>query len=415
MSKRDNLVRFDLSDYLIHFVRPIRTDRDDAPQLPEHWGWGNVAEDPSYSPFFLLRCILRHRRIWASWSVRAGRRTIYGPVPAVCFTEMPLAAFLQSSQERAARGEKMSPYGMIFPKDSLFQLGARPVIYGLSVTPRPTEEPDGTRMLADTVLPAIEQYRYVAYDPGHARGPDWSHEREWRWPCAAVEPDRDSPAPSWEQIPGLDFLEAGLEGLGVLVRSERQAKLLVHDVLRLVDQGIISTSAFRFILTLEGLPPIEELWRPEDAHAAAEANTLLLSPWFEAQRERDKLVGEFFATVANVAESRTLEDGELGGCWLWLYDNTHPLVRSLIQSGSELIISRDGRYLVPLPEFGDSSLREREELTRILADRIRAQFDLPCGYFSVLGSDDPDGVPFYCDALEDNSVFFNVSWDATDY
>ena len=71
--KQGNLIRFDLSDYLIHFVRHMKADADDALDLPEDWGWDNIAEDVAYSPFFLLRCILRHGRIWATWSVRGIR------------------------------------------------------------------------------------------------------------------------------------------------------------------------------------------------------------------------------------------------------------------------------------------------------------------------------------------------------
>src|SRR4051812_46151197 len=84
------------------------------------------------SPLFLMRNAVRLDRLWATWSVRRGRRTIYGADPAVCFTEMPIAAFVEAGHARPKRGEVMGPYGLIFPKAAMFSLGARPVIYGLS-------------------------------------------------------------------------------------------------------------------------------------------------------------------------------------------------------------------------------------------------------------------------------------------
>lgn len=63
----------------------------------------------------------------------------------------------------------------------MFNYGARPVIYGLDEhnNARCSQGRNGERILDETALPLIEQYRYVTYVPGKI---DWTHEREWRWP-----------------------------------------------------------------------------------------------------------------------------------------------------------------------------------------------------------------------------------------
>jgi hypothetical protein len=94
-----NSIRFDLSDHLIHFFRAVNSEHADCPTLPQDWDAESLTEDTGLSPFFMLRCAVRQARLWATWSFRNGRRTIYGPNPAICFTEMPLAAFLESAQQ----------------------------------------------------------------------------------------------------------------------------------------------------------------------------------------------------------------------------------------------------------------------------------------------------------------------------
>ena len=88
-----NNKRFDLSDWLIHFFRHVDLDGASSVPMPEHMGFENLYESSKLSPFFLLRCALRQGKLWATWSLRNGNRTIYGNDPAACFTEMPIAAF----------------------------------------------------------------------------------------------------------------------------------------------------------------------------------------------------------------------------------------------------------------------------------------------------------------------------------
>ncbi len=162
--------RMDMTQWLIHFTR----GRD------------------SVSPRNTLLSIARDGAIRPSWSERSSRRTIYGPRPCVCFTEQPLSGFAEYARLR--RDGLVSGYGVLVHKSDVFADGGRPVIYGGEASEISKGESAfvaGQRTLS--VLPASEQYRYVAFNPNAPGGPiDWTHEREWRWPQGARTPDPDS-------------------------------------------------------------------------------------------------------------------------------------------------------------------------------------------------------------------------------
>ena len=124
-----------------------------------------------------------------------------------------------------------------------------------------------------------------------------------------------------------------------------------------------------------------------------------------------------FAEIVKKIEEEASEPeaGEFGGCWLWLLNNMHPLVRALVRTG-RVFVSSDGRYLALLSEFSDDrSLRQRENMTKKLANLLLEEFDIESGYFSVLYYDDPDGVPFYSNVDTDNHFFYNHAHTTSDY
>jgi hypothetical protein len=265
-----NTTRFDLSDWLIHFFRNIDFESSSSIVYPEHMGFGNITEDTKYSSLFMLRCAIRHGRLWATWSYRNNVRAIYGPSPAVCFTEMPIAAFLESGEIRERRGEAMSQFALVFPKKDMFKLGANPVIYGLDN--RSTWLPSGkngeARMIDANLLAEREQYRYVTYNPSSTRPIDWSHEREWRWPfrgdISHVEEElEDCMVSDAIDIPGLDFYNHDIRGMGVVVKTSEHAMWIVHDILALVDRGIIDKQQYSFVLAADSLPPLPDLRSPD--------------------------------------------------------------------------------------------------------------------------------------------------------
>ncbi|ECB5900491.1 cytoplasmic protein, partial [Salmonella enterica subsp. enterica serovar Newport] len=95
-----NNIRFDLSDYLIHFFRDVNLETGSHIYLPEHCGFNNQHHACFIDAKYLLRLSLRSHKIFSSWSYRNGQRTVYGDSPVVCFTDMPIAAYLETGVRR---------------------------------------------------------------------------------------------------------------------------------------------------------------------------------------------------------------------------------------------------------------------------------------------------------------------------
>ncbi len=384
-------------------------------------GWQNLYEDTFLPANFMLRAALRNGRLWATWSIRNGVRTVYGPSPAICFTEMPIAAFLQAGDTRWKSGQAMSPFALVFPKEALYRLGALPVISGAASEIHFSASYDaaGNRMLPESIFPSAEQFRYVTFDIGGTRNIDWTHEREWRWPCrldfsVVNQKIQDFGTVScWDEIPGLDFYSLGISGIGVIVETKRQLDLVVSDMLTLVDSGQANVETFGFVLASKLLPAPSQLQDPANIAQAIASAMVNLDPYFsQPQTVCEMISNRFGELVRQVEDSAGLpSDGEFGSCWLWLHDNAAPLTRALLRT-ERAFVTRDGRYLASLYEFSDSrGLRERESMTSRLASMVRAEFGTSCGYFSVWCSDDPTTVPFYADDFDEDIGFFNCSWN----
>lgn len=386
----------------MHFFRHVDLRKTDVPNVPKDWGFGAMVESHTLHPFFSLRNAVRHDRLWATWSIRRNKRTIYGPHPAVCFTEMPLAAFIESGEIRAKRGEAMSAYGLMFRKELLFKQGARPVIYGLSSDKAlPRGEPQKPRIIPEEILPSVEQYRYVSYSLDSQRSIDWTHEREWRYPYRGSMAPSHDPAkslnPTQPILPGLDLSLPNLSGIGAVVEEKRQAERLVYDILTKVDRGDLSASQYSHILCLDCLPNNQDLRSPTQVDTAIESSLIRLEPYFSMSHDDSESLAKQFIAMTQEIEyaSPKPEYGEFGGCWLWFLDNRSPLVRALVKQRL-ISVSSNGRYLAILPGFSNSrSLGQREEMTEQLCDRLREEFDIESTYFSVIGFDDPDGIPFF--------------------
>lgn len=181
--------RHDHTDWVIHFVRA----REPAQDRPLDGIPDPVSQElePDADAFQVLRTIIRLGGIIPGRSFRNGRTTIYGRTPVVCITEMPIYSFAMYARDRAAAGNA-SAYGIAFLKSELFAAGGRPAIYGLaSDQTRYLHNEPTYRVLKPEILPEVEQFRYVAYDPSKRNGwLDWSHEREWRWIPRDTERDQ---------------------------------------------------------------------------------------------------------------------------------------------------------------------------------------------------------------------------------
>ncbi|WP_291716375.1 DUF4427 domain-containing protein [Magnetospirillum sp. 64-120] len=413
-----NSERFDLSNRLIHFFRPLDLESDDSPGGPEEWGAGGIVEDTLLSPFFLLRNAVRLGRIWATWSFRKGRRTIYGPHPAVCFTEMPLGAFIEAGEGRQAKGEAMSPYALVFPKAPLHARGARPVIYGLSESPYiPNGQGGGERLIPDDALPRLEQYRYVTHAPD-ARI-DWTHEREWRWPFRGSLPYSEDGISHGSEIPGFEIDQQNFDGIGAVVKTVEQAHRLIYDILTITDREPSGFCQYEFVVARENINDLSALRDPQYSEGLIASSSFSLREFFNLPRMRiSELVANYMSLMRSVSASPPPAHAyahETGGCWLWLTDNRQPLVRALLAENLAHV-NQDGRYLVDLPEFDIKfSLRQREEMTKILANLLQQNAGVSATYHSVLNSHDPNGVPHYSDPPLDNNFHFNYAHRTQDF
>ena len=175
-------MRHDHTEWLIHFVRDRLPDQDFPGETEDEYNYFVGGElDAEADAFSVLKTIIRLGGLYPGYSFRSGKTTLFGCVPVVCATEMPLYSFASYVKTRA-NTECVSAYGIAFLKSEFFTAGGRPVIYGLSVDKVHYERNEPTCRILDTaVLPIEEQYRYVSYNPSGNRWIDWSHEREWRW------------------------------------------------------------------------------------------------------------------------------------------------------------------------------------------------------------------------------------------
>ena len=407
--------RFDLSPYLIHFFRKIDLCGDDVGIVPEEWGPGEIVEDSIVSPLFLLRNAIRLKRLWATWSFRNKRRTIYGPDPAVCFSDMPVAAFIEAGQAREKKGQAMSPIALVLPKMQVHAKGARPAIYGLS---EPCRIPKGDdyepRLLPENALPLSEQYRYVTL--GEQGTVDWTHEREWRWPCREPQLSIDDMPPiHGKYVPGLDLT---FNGMGVIVRNENQAKKVLSDILVLSDTH--AAGCYDFILIGSKIPPLNQLRDPADVQDAIINNSINLSYFYNFSNRRIKALNQEFDNCVMSINKEDIETigyrgREFGGCWLWLTDPAHEITRALFLN-NRIQINSENRYLFNVDAFfRGSSLGAREEFTRRLCQLLLKKYNLPATYHSVVGSSDMDGIPHYSNAPTGDRLIFNHGHDQDDF
>lgn len=395
----NNNNRYDLSDRIIHFFRQVDLAGDSPVHFPENWGLDHLVENHDFNPFFLLRAAVRKQRLFATWAVRNKKRTIYGKSPAICFTEMPLAAFIQTSRERSRLGQAISTYGISFLKTELFDIGARPVIYGLSVDDiRLVDSMSINRVIDVSLLPLNEQYRYVTYNPIHHI--DWTHEREWRWAYPDSVEKFESKIEEYgivaevEEIPCLPLHDTFTE-LGVIVQTKNEAELVVCDILAEYDR--CKCTPYKFVFYTDQISTINSLMTPQQEMIEINKNLIDLSEHTNPQSDRDDKMYKVFREIIIGIETKqtVIEEGEFGGCWLWLYDSMHEFTRALVNN-ERIVVNNQNKYLCFPFEFNDlRSLAQRESMIEELSNILRSEFNIDCGYFSVLGSDDYNQVPTY--------------------
>ena len=445
-----NLDRIDLSDYLIHFVSSVDTENEDyylSEMHPKEFEMnGDTVEENILSPFFILRRIIRNCQLISTWSYRSGNRTIYGKYPAVCFTEMPLSEFVRTSIQRQSKGHKISSYGLIFNKKQLFGLGTRPVIYGASQEVRVIS--NGLyKELDPQIYSDKELYRYVAFNLDRLPYPiDWTHEREWRWPNYAYEyydinsimfddiADKKLNATLREllrlreneriEFHGLNLDKVNVNGIGIILKNELQAKRIVKDILKLIDTGKISKKSFGFILYFNHLVEnIENLIDKNYVKNVITKGLIRIDDFFqiddslkkEVKRKIESICKEFKNYDKFEQPHKGWQSGISFPC---LNSNEDKIARVLVNLGY-IKVTNLGRYLIDLPILQPTKCMENNEefVRQILNPILEKELGIRLTYYSVgdFMSGKPISIndtPFYTEPNDDE---WNYAHDENDY
>ncbi|OGV41814.1 MAG: hypothetical protein A3F46_03105 [Legionellales bacterium RIFCSPHIGHO2_12_FULL_42_9] len=124
-------------------------DRDDLSRNLTHWMSGTT-KDEAFDHLY---------EIIYSRTLRGSNIFIKGNYRCICFTETPPKHF-------KCPNRKYQPFGIMYPKEQIFLMGGRPVIY------QPEQE--------FFELPEKIRWRHMRYDLGAESSVDFTWEREWR-------------------------------------------------------------------------------------------------------------------------------------------------------------------------------------------------------------------------------------------
>lgn len=408
-----NLTRIDLSDNLIHFVSSLDTSNPDynlSEMHPKEYAMnGDIVEQNSISPFFILRRIIRNRQILSTWSYRKEYRTIYGKYPAVCFTEMPISEFVKTSIDRQLKGQKISNYGLIFNKKELFKIGSRPVIYGTSLETKVVDN-GNIKELKPAIFDEKELYRFVAFKLDRLPYPiDWTHEREWRYPnydykyfpIDDVLLGDDETSEELKELyrlreeeridfHGLNIDKYQLSNIGIILKTEEQARLIIRDILWLVDSKKINKSTFGYILFFNKLDQnLDKLTDKTYLNDEIENGLISLDKYFnidQIKKERiSKQINDLCEKYKDYNEFRVDHQGWLSGLsYPCLNDNINPISRILVELNI-IKITKLGRYLIDLPILQPTFCLENNEqfVKEIINPELEKILGINLTYYSI--------------------------------
>lgn len=446
-----NLTRIDLSDNLIHFVSSTDKSSSDynlSEMHPKEYSMnGDIVEEDSISPFFILRRIIRNCQIISTWSYRNGSRAIYGAFPAVCLTEMPISEFVKTSIDRQSKGQKISNYGLVFNKKELFNIGARPVIYGTS---RNVNVVDNgiIKQLEPAVFDEYELYRYVAFKLDRLPYPiDWTHEREWRWPNykyqyhpidLALWGDDEECTDELEELyrlreeeridfHGLNIDELKLSNIGIILKTEEQARLIIRDILRLVDSKKVNKHTFGYILYFNKLEQnIDKLTDKTFLNKEINRGLINLEKFFEIDKTKRNKISEDIKKLChqykNYNNFKAKHQGGLSGLSFPCLNNNHDDNARILVDLKIIKITKLGRYLIDLPVLHPTSCLENNELfvKEIINPELEKILGIKLTYYSIghllamrkNRNIEIDDVPFYTEPNDDE---WNYSNKVEDY
>lgn len=193
--------------------------------------------------------ILRAGKINASFSQMGNiysarvKPTVRGPWPAVCFTDQPLWALIDTVN---TCGGRWSGYGIAVHKVPLFRAGGRPVWYmspgdmGSELKEGQKHYKKGCRIHGGKIPPDL-QFLCVAYQPDysytHNSQIDFTWEREWRY--ISKRNNSFSLWTPWGRKPA------------IVVKDDEDKEIIRKELKKLTSEGKEWADKFRGIISLE--------------------------------------------------------------------------------------------------------------------------------------------------------------------
>lgn len=384
---------------IVHYFRNVDLSSDSRPDfIPESF-WSGCCVGEAYWPArLLLREAIRSHHIWATFGLRSGRETISGTQPAVCFSGFNVADLIAVRDGFQAADDHATQYAITFPTRSAELSGAEQVVRGGNFRAFLEKESGSGVVTEAEVVRKIFRYIDVQLD---LFGEQPCHP-EWRWPYTGNYEDEvariEEKGFEGNSIPGLDLAQENWSGIGVVVSTEADALRLQYDILSLIDQGLVSQSHFNHLLVCDRLPASLSGLTDAEFYAAVSAAYFDFKSCLVITDEAAiAALKDFSARVFDLERSTPeSEVKEVGGCWVYFLDNTHPYVRALVKSG-RVVVNKRGRYLGKLVELNcDRDLRERQNIVKVLCEQLKESLGVVCSYYSVRNSWRADDMPSYC-------------------
>ena len=150
--------------------------------------------------------------------------------------------------------------------------------------------------------------------------------------------------------------------------------------------------------------------------AAIHQNLLTLDKYFISSDWDDTFVSDLDEIAHAVIASTELEtcDSFEGGCWLWLADSRHPLVRALLKKG-RITITGSGKYFANFPQISPlRPLHQRQSMIEEISSKVAQRYDVGATYMSIPGSKYADDIPFYCGSISERGLVYNRNFEYPD-
>jgi hypothetical protein len=316
----------------------------------------------------------------------------------VCFSGFNVADLIAVRDGLSPADEYATQYAITFPTRSAELAGAEQVVRGGNFRAF-LENENGSRFVTEVEV-VRKMFRYIDVQLDLFR--EQPSQPEWRWPYTGNYYDEvariEEEGFEGSSIPGLDLAQESWSGIGVIVSTEADALRLQYDILSLIDQGLISQSHFDHLLVCDRLPAsLSGLTDAEVKAAVTDACFDFKSCLVISDEAAFTALKDFSARVYELECSTSeSEVHEVGGCWVYFPDNTHPYVRALLKTG-RVVVNKLGRYLGKMVELDcQRDLREREKIVKVLCLQLQEAHGVVCSYYSVRNSWRPDDLPFYC-------------------